>query len=206
MQKRPKVFGRQSAGGKRRPLNHIQAAAQGAAKETPTPDHKMLAGHPGHEPIPNRTETEESNHDDPNPKPAGRAHRRPRGRPRRPAKPAGLRAFLDYAREAGALGADEQAGLLEAGRGVRKGLIAAQADLQANQDEVLQFLGFLKSSLNAGLCHFSGSLKQGAPAEHPSFWGWRVIPGPGDAPPSIDKPLGELVGWVDPVRVYLDGT
>ena len=117
----------------------------------------------------------------------------------------GLDMFFMFAVASGALAEEAKAGRFDACQGVLKDMIAAQGDLQADQDEVLQFLGYLKSSLNAGLCHFSDSLRQGAPAEHPSFWGWRVIPGHGDEAPSIDKPLGELVGWVDPVRVYLDG-
>ena len=117
----------------------------------------------------------------------------------------GLSVFFLYAEEAGGIDAGPAAEKFKACQDTLKDLITAQGDLQADQDEVLQFLGFLKSSLNAGLCHFSDSLKQGAPAEHPSFWGWRMIPGHGDQPPTIDKPLGELVGWVDPVRVYLDG-
>jgi len=117
----------------------------------------------------------------------------------------GLSMCLTYAEEAGAIDAAQMAERFKAGEGTLKDMIAAQCDLQADQDEVLQFLGFLKSSLNAGLCHFSDSLKQGAPSEHPSFWGWRVIPGHNDEAPTIDKPQGELVGWVDPVRVYMDG-
>ncbi|MFM8330608.1 MAG: hypothetical protein ACKN9T_02870, partial [Candidatus Methylumidiphilus sp.] len=116
----------------------------------------------------------------------------------------GMTLFLTYAEEAGAIDAAQSADTFKACQAALKDMIAAQGDLQADQDEVLQFLGFLKSSLNAGMCHFADALKQGPPAEHPSFWGWRVIPGHGDQPPTIDKPLGELVGWVDPVRVYLD--
>ena len=117
----------------------------------------------------------------------------------------GLDMFFMFAVASGAVSDEEKAERFEACQATLKDMIAAQGDLQADQDEVLQFLGFLKSSLNAGLCHFSDSLKQGAPAEHPSFWGWRMIPGHGDQPPTVEKPLGELVGWVDPVRVYLDG-
>lgn len=119
----------------------------------------------------------------------------------------GVALFLDFAECAGALDASGKAGLLEGCRQTLKDMTAAQGDLQADQDEVLQFLGFLKSSLNAGYCHFSDSLKQGAPAQHPSFWGWRVVPVPGapEDAPDIEKPQGELVGWVDSVRAYLDG-
>jgi len=117
----------------------------------------------------------------------------------------GLDMFFMFAVASGAVGEEEKAERFEACQGVLKDMIAAQGDLQANQDEVLQFLGFLKSSLNAGLCHFSDSLKQGAPAEHKSFWGWRAIPGGHEDAPEMLKPSGELVGWVDPVRVYLDG-
>jgi len=117
----------------------------------------------------------------------------------------GLAVFFMFAEEVGALKAGQMDEKFKACQDTLKDMIAAQGDLQADQDEVLQFLAYLKSSLNAGLCHFSDSLKQGAPAEHPSFWGWRVIPGNGDQPPTVDKPLGELVGWVDPVRVYLEG-
>jgi hypothetical protein len=120
----------------------------------------------------------------------------------------GLGLFFNYASEAGALSEDQSSQRYAACQATLKTMIAAQGDLQADQDEVLQFLGYLKSSLNAGLCHFSDSLKQGAPAEHPSFWGWRVLPPMPGAPedaPIIEKPQGELIGWVDSVRAYLDG-
>ncbi|MDD5036686.1 MAG: hypothetical protein PHE55_18260 [Methylococcaceae bacterium] len=116
----------------------------------------------------------------------------------------GLGLFFKFAAEAGAITEEDKATQMEACQGILKDLIAAQCDLQADQDEVLQFLGYLKSCLNAGLCHFGDSFKQGAPIEHPNFWGWRVIPG-SDGLQDIEKPQGELIGWVDSVRVYLDG-
>jgi hypothetical protein len=117
----------------------------------------------------------------------------------------GLMFFLGYAKQAGAIDAGREADLLENCQRVLKQMTAAQGDLQNDQDEVLQFLGYLKSAMNAGSCHFGDSLKQGAPDKHSNFWGWRVIPGGREDIPDMLKPSGELVGWVDSVRAYLDG-
>lgn len=116
----------------------------------------------------------------------------------------GLDLFRQYATEAGALNREEAASIFDQCEATLKQLVSAQGDLQADQDEVRQFFSFLHSSLNAGLCHFSDALTQGPPSEHPSFWGWRVIPGVNGEPDSA-KPQGERIGWVDDVRVYLDG-
>jgi hypothetical protein len=116
----------------------------------------------------------------------------------------GLDAFFQYAVDVGAADSAEQRTALERCETALKDMIAGQGDLQADQDEVVQFFGFLRSSLSAGYCHFSDSLHQGAPAEHPHFWGWRDIPGTGEGE-TYKKSQGEHIGWVDAVRVYLDG-
>ena len=116
----------------------------------------------------------------------------------------GLDLFFMYAESVGAVTAEERVAQSERCQAVLKEMIAAQGDLQADQDEVTQFLGYLKSALNAGMCHCGDRNTQGPPTEHPSFWGWRVIPGHGEDAPSIDKPNGELIGWVDELRIYLE--
>ncbi|MCX7108687.1 MAG: bifunctional DNA primase/polymerase [Proteobacteria bacterium] len=117
----------------------------------------------------------------------------------------GLDLFFMYAESVGAVTAEEHVAQFERCQTVLKEMIAAQGDLQADQDEVTQFLGYLKSSLNAGYCHCSDTFKQGPPTEHPRFWGWPIIPGQGEDAPTIGKPNGELIGWVDEQRVYWDG-
>ena len=117
----------------------------------------------------------------------------------------GLDLFFMYAESVGAVTAEQKAIQFERCQTVLKEMIAAQGDLQADQDEVNQFLGYLKSSLNGCMCHCGDTFKQGPPTEHPSFWGWRVIPGHGEESPIFDKPNGEPIGWVDEQRVYLDG-
>ena len=117
----------------------------------------------------------------------------------------GLDLFFMYAESVGAVTAEERVAQFERCQTVLKEMIAAQGDLQADQDEVTQFLGYLKSSLNGCMCHCGDTFKQGPPTEHPSFWGWRVIPGHGEDAPIFDKPNGEPIGWVDEQRVYLDG-
>jgi len=115
----------------------------------------------------------------------------------------GLHTFLDYAQASGAIEGAQAVETLDRCQTALKAMIAAQGDLQADQDEVLQFLGYLKSAMNAGLCHFADFTTQGPPAQHPGFYGWRVVPT--EEGSKVEKPLGELVGWVDPVRVYFDG-
>ncbi|MEI7870230.1 MAG: hypothetical protein WCI11_20295 [Candidatus Methylumidiphilus sp.] len=117
----------------------------------------------------------------------------------------GLDLFFMYAESVGAVTAEERADKFESCQTILKEMIAAQGDMQADQDEVTQFLGYLKSSLNAGMCHCADRHKQGPPSKPSSFWGWKEIPGIGENAPSIDKPNGKLIGWVDEERVYLDG-
>jgi hypothetical protein len=117
----------------------------------------------------------------------------------------GLDLFFMYAESVGAVTAEVRVAQFERCQKVLKEMIAAQGDLQADQDEVTQFLGYLKSSLNAGMCHCADRHEQGPPSKPSSFWGWKEIPGIGENAPSIDKPNGELIGWVDELRVYLDG-
>ncbi|PZN79786.1 MAG: hypothetical protein DM484_10830 [Candidatus Methylumidiphilus alinenensis] len=117
----------------------------------------------------------------------------------------GVDLFFMYAELEGAVTAEERVAQFERCQTVLKEMIAAQGDMQADQDEVTQFLGYLKSSFNAGMCHCADRHKQGPPSKPSSFWGWKEIPGIGENAPIIDKPNGELIGWVDELRVYLDG-
>ncbi|MGX2031926.1 cell wall-binding protein [Methylocaldum gracile] len=116
----------------------------------------------------------------------------------------GLDLARQYAVDAGALADDEAAEMFAAAETAIRVAVAAQGDLQSEQDEVTQFIGLLRSALTAGACHLCDVTTQGAPTERPNFWGWRVVPG-ADGGPDIDRALGGRIGWVDAVRVYLDG-
>jgi len=118
---------------------------------------------------------------------------------------AGFTLFLQFAFEIRAVTEHELAELAKRAEVDLRGLMRAQTDHINDQDEVRQFLGFLKSSLNAGLCHISDSDTQGPPFKHPFFWGWPKIPEQGSSGESLQKPNGETIGWVDDKKLYLDG-
>jgi hypothetical protein len=117
----------------------------------------------------------------------------------------GFTLFLQFAAEAGAITEVELTELAKRAEADLRGMMRAQTDHINDQDEVRQFLGFLKSSLNAGLCHVSDSYTQGPPAKHPVFWGWPKIPEQNGGGESYQKPNGETIGWVDDKKLYLDG-
>jgi hypothetical protein len=117
----------------------------------------------------------------------------------------GLRYFLDFAREVGALG--------RVGRDVhwrrgRKALLEA-AGTQAEQVEDAEpaghFLRLLDSALASGRAYVAGKTgDEPVRPVSPGAWGWRLVEvGTGEHMRTEWRPSGDCVGWVDEDHLYL---
>jgi hypothetical protein len=111
----------------------------------------------------------------------------------------GLRYFLNFAQEAGALG-DEAAQLLWERCWKALGAAAApQADKQAENEPAGKFLNLVAALLSSGRAHLAAT--DGLEPDDPQAWGWRNIRvGVSDRL----EPQGKRIGWVDDEDVYLE--
>jgi len=110
----------------------------------------------------------------------------------------GLRYFIAFARDAGALTEAEGDKLWQ--RGWKALLMAGkgQADHQAAADPCQRFIDLLLSAISSGQAHLAGP--DGNAPENPNAWGWRH-----GGNIDIDfRPMGARVGWVEGGDVYLD--
>lgn len=116
-----------------------------------------------------------------------------------------MRHLLAFAREVGAMTADEQAWLED--RCLRALQVAAsrQAEHQATSDPVARFADLLAGALTFRRAHVV-ALDGGIPAQ-PSAWGWRHEPSARDHLAGATwKPYGSRVGWVFEDDPYLEPT
>jgi hypothetical protein len=108
----------------------------------------------------------------------------------------GLRYFLDYAYESGALSEAQTekfwnegwATLCEAGK--------AQVYVRAENNPALRFITLLNSAISAGRAHLAN--EKGGPPETPEAFGWRSTDWNGP------RPQGDRVGWVKDGEIYID--
>ena len=108
----------------------------------------------------------------------------------------GLREFLDFAEECGAISPAERlehgstawAAMLEAG--------ATQAEQAAAAEPAGQFLRLLGAAVASGRAHFADP--EGNPPADSARWGWRAESA------GQPRPCGERAGWVEEDRVFLD--
>jgi hypothetical protein len=101
----------------------------------------------------------------------------------------GMRAFLDYAVDAGAIAASEAGALQERAWTALGESAAAQAHHQAANDPALRFLGLLRAALSSGRAHL---------ANLQSSSRYEKIQG------IVDMGKGEAIGWIDGDAVYLE--
>jgi hypothetical protein len=116
---------------------------------------------------------------------------------------AGLRLFLQFAVEVGAL---SPAGAEEAFRRAWDGILegmAGQAAAQEAQEPARRFIELLGSAVASGEAHLASP--DGDSPINPAAWGWReVTVGTGGYERTEWRPMGRRVGWVDGGDVYLD--
>jgi hypothetical protein len=111
----------------------------------------------------------------------------------------GWEIWLQFAREAGAIGREEQVELARRGSQALGELAALQAPYQVASDPALRFMALLQSALASGSAHVADRL--GGVPEAASHWGWR-------RKPTGRKwmPCGTCIGWVAGSDLYLDSS
>jgi hypothetical protein len=114
----------------------------------------------------------------------------------------GLRYFLLFAHDAGALTAEEAERLWLRGWAALGDAAAAQGQHQAAGEPTRRFCELLSAAIASGRAHVAGP--EGDEPEKPGAWGWRrATVGTGDYEREEWRPLGERVGWVEKESLYL---
>jgi hypothetical protein len=107
----------------------------------------------------------------------------------------GLRSFLAFAQEVGAMSAEEAADLWRQGWKALGESASAHSAHQAAAHPADLFVRLLRAAIASGRGHLAGP--DGGEPEAPKAWGWREERGE-------RHPLGSLVGWVAGADVYLE--
>ena len=114
----------------------------------------------------------------------------------------GLRYFLLFAHDAGALTAEEAERLWLRGWGALGEAATAQRQHQVAGEPTRRFGELLSAAIASGRAHIAGP--EGDEPEEPGAWGWRHTKvGTGDFEREEWRPLGERVGWVEGDALYL---
>lgn len=111
----------------------------------------------------------------------------------------GLRYFLNYAEESGAVSADEAQELWERGWKAIREAAASQEAHQAVSEPAGRFIELLRSSISSGRAHI-GSTDGERPEENAGALGWRKT----DSEYEDWRPQGDRIGWVDGEDLYLE--
>ena len=111
----------------------------------------------------------------------------------------GLRYFLNYARDAGAVGAEEYDALWERGWKAIREAAASQEAHQAVSEPAGRFIELLRSAISSGRAHI-GSTDGERPEENAGALGWRKT----DSEYEDWRPQGDRIGWVDGEDLYLE--
>jgi len=107
----------------------------------------------------------------------------------------GLRYFLDFAQEAGAISADKRQRIEMK---CRRALLAAAAEQTSHgleAEPVDKFLRLLSAALASGRCHVADA--KGEPMKQPQAWGWMWEGG-------VWRPNGTRIGWLAGEDLYLE--
>jgi hypothetical protein len=125
------------------------------------------------------------------------------GSPRTPGMVAdlalGLRLFLDFALEAGAITEAERADLERRGWAALQEAAAAHAKHVQAAEPTAVFLRLLAGALASGRAHVAGP--DGGAPPNAAAWGWRRVP---TASGQDWQPQGRRVGWLDGGELYLE--
>ena len=114
----------------------------------------------------------------------------------------GLRHFLLFAHDAGALSSEEAERLWLRGWTALGRAAAVQGQLQVDGEPTRLFSELLSAAIGSGRAHVADP--EGDEPEDPGGWGWRrATVGTGDYERVEWRPLGERVGWVEKDNLYL---
>ena len=117
----------------------------------------------------------------------------------------GLRWFLDFARDIGAIDDHEQKALWNRGWAALGRVAEDQTAHQVDSDPVSQFLTLLSSAIGSGAAHVADSDGNAPSQDGPAAWGWRQNNiGTGAYEREEWRPCGQRVGWVSGDDLYLD--
>ncbi|MDQ3495941.1 MAG: hypothetical protein M3514_00215, partial [Actinomycetota bacterium] len=111
----------------------------------------------------------------------------------------GLRYFLTYAEEVGAVSAQEAHELWARGWKAIREAAASQEAHQAVSEPAKRFIELLRSAISSGRAHI-GSTDGERPEENAGALGWRKT----DSEYDDWRPQGDRIGWVDGEDLYLE--
>jgi hypothetical protein len=115
----------------------------------------------------------------------------------------GMKYFLDFAVEAGAISVAERDDLARRCWAALGKAAAAQAKHVEAAEPSGHFLRLLAGALASGRCHVAGP--DGAAPAAPAAWGWREVEiGTGQFPKKQWQSQGRRVGWVDGSDLFLE--
>jgi hypothetical protein len=115
----------------------------------------------------------------------------------------GLKYFLDFVLQAGAIDAARRDNLAKEGWAALVQAAEDQAADIASQDPARRYLRLLAAVISSGRGHLASPV--GMDPVEPERWGWRCLEvGSFDSPGSRWQPQGRCVGWVDAQGIYLD--
>jgi hypothetical protein len=114
----------------------------------------------------------------------------------------GLRLFLDFAEETGAITVTERVALWHRGWAALGEAAETQAKFQQASEPTHQFLTFLTAALGSGEAHIAGP--DGAAPTTPEAWGWRSNTRTAFADDLEWWPKGTRIGWLDGTNLYLE--
>jgi hypothetical protein len=116
----------------------------------------------------------------------------------------GLKYFLDFAQDAGAIDAFQADALWRRGWLALGQVAAKQEAFHKASEPTRRFIELLLSALASGHAHIAGP-DGGCPQDMPEAWGWRLKAiGHGPYERSDWQFQGDRVGWVEGDTVYLD--
>jgi len=115
----------------------------------------------------------------------------------------GLRYFLNFARESGAISTEQAEEFWEEGWRALGEAASAQFQHQVADEPTRRFRELLGAAIASGLAHVADP--KGDKPWLPTAWGWREVPvGTGENERTAWRPQGSLVGWVEEENLYLE--
>jgi hypothetical protein len=118
-------------------------------------------------------------------------------------KAVGVRYFLTFAHEVGALTVDERKALWDRCWAALGAAAEAQAHHQSVSEPTRRFLDLLRAAIASGRAHVAAP--DGQPPQQPEAWGCRQRTiGTGDYQRDEWQPQGKRIGWLDGTDLYLE--